>query len=229
MAGPLQGISDDPVKFEEAIRAIRARVPMTDETWDLLQAEEREFAFTVANVAQLDLVADVYDAITRAVEDGTTLEDFKADVGARLEASWGAEAPGRVETIFRTNVMGSYNAGRHEAAQALKKTRPYWRYEAVVDSRTSEICRPCDGVILDADSSWWRTHYPPMHPNCRCQVTTLTEDQAQAAGITSSPPSVQASDGFGKAPSAGGGGDWEPDPDAYPDALGEELSDALTG
>lgn len=44
-----------------------------------------EFAFTVADVAQLDMVVDVYEAIERAVAHGTTLDDFKADVGKSLE------------------------------------------------------------------------------------------------------------------------------------------------
>jgi SPP1 gp7 family putative phage head morphogenesis protein len=229
MADPTAAIPADPVKFEEAIRAIRRRVPMTDEAWDLLMAEEREFAFTVANVAQLDLVTDVYEAITRAVENGTTLEDFKAEVGEQLDAAWGEDDPARVETIFRTNVQSAYNAGRHESAQAVRRDRPYWRYEAIVDSRTSEICRPCDGVVLAADDPWWRTHYPPNHHQCRCVVTTLTASQAEREGISSRGPSVTAADGFGRAPSGGGGAEWEPEPDDYPDALAGELRDALAG
>lgn len=229
MADPTAAIPADPVKFEEAIRAIRRRVPMSDEAWELLELAEREFAFTVADVAQLDIVTDVYESITRAVENGTTLEDFKAEVGEKLEAAWGEDDPARVETIFRTNVQSAYNAGRHEAAQAVKQDRPFWRYECVVDSRTSEICRPCDGVVLEADDPWWRTHYPPLHPNCRCVATTLTREQAEAEGITSTPPRTEAADGFGAAPSGGGGADWEPDPNDYPDALADEMGEAVGG
>lgn len=531
---PLPGISPDPIRFEEAIAAIRRRVPMTEDVFDLLEADEQEFAFTVANVAQLDMVVDVYEAVERAVADGRTLQDFKADVGDALERAWGEEDPARIEcltgdnlvsgaviraahrrwyegdicevttsngrkftatpnhpmltrlgwvgagelregddlvgnsrkqnlralrdqheaqppasiaeifqalrlsgnserirgerfdfhgdgmdgevdvvrpnrrltvgsfaairepleqhifsmsaafgarfcgrcahlaiitkrcgfcdrpvgqartfdplryramtgskmmsqcvrafarkvsrlqfhlrevfaqhrwastageigpariakiagyagaldgragpansepgpsgdlrdaqsgeiefdrvvtvsvrmfrghvfnlstpfgyflldglytgnTIFRTNVMTSYNSGRHEAAQQVKKERPYWRFDGPIDNRTTDICRPCVGVILPADHPWWRTHYSPLHVNCRHRVSTLTKEQAEEQGITKSPPDVQAADGFGKPPSSSGGSSWEPDPADYPEDLAAALEEREAG
>src|SRR3954462_2154161 len=226
---PAAGISPDPLKFDEAIAAIRRRVPMTEDVWSQLEQDELEYAFTVADVAQLDLVVDVYEAIARAVEDGTTLDDFKEAVGDRLEEAWGEEAEAsRVETIFRTNVQGAYNSGRHEAAQAVKADRPFWRYQAVLDNRTSDTCEACDGTVLDADDPWFQTHYPPLHPNCRCIAVTLTERQAEREGISSGGPKVDVPDGFGAAPAGGGGTDWDPDPKDYPDAFRGELEDRLS-
>ncbi len=138
MADHATGISDDPVKFEAAIKAFRKKVPMTEDEWSELEADELQFAFTVANVTQLDLVVDVYEAIDRAIENGTTLEDFKAEVGDSLASEWGGDDPNTLETIFRTNVQGAYNGGRHAAADEMRDTRPYWRMDVVSDSRTSE-------------------------------------------------------------------------------------------
>lgn len=223
-------VTDDPLKFQEAIDAFRRRVPMTDDDFDQLSDDEREFAFTVAGVAQVELVADVYEAIERAIEDGTTLDDFQGQIGGQLEEGWGGEDPGRLENVFRTNVMGAYNAGRYDAATApaVARERPYWRFDGIEDSRTTEdICEPVISahVVLPADHDWWQTHYPPLHYNCRSVVTTLTEEQAQDEGITSSPPDVHALPGFGAAPS-GGGTDWEPDTSDLPtpirDAFEEE-------
>lgn len=173
----LLGITDDPVRFEEAIRAIRRRVPMTEETFSALEQEELAFAFTVADVAELDVVVDVYEAITRAVADGETFADFKARVGDELEEAWGEENPARLESIFETNTMSAYNSGRHEAAHAVKNERPFWRFDGPNDGRTSDICRPCVGIILPADHPWWRRHYPILHPRCfepLALVTTST-------------------------------------------------------
>lgn len=225
------GIPDDPARFEEAIAALRDRVPMTSELFDELEANEREFAFTVANVSQASVVADVYDAIERAVSKGTDFEVFRDDVGASLEESWGGEQPGRLETIFRTNVMASYNAGRFRlmTSPTVKAARPYVRWDVIDDSRTSdEICRPIlkAKVILPLDHPWTRTHWPPLHPNCRTVPTPLTEDEARAEGITSSPPSVHVVDGFGAAPSVSGG-DWEPEPEDYPEPMVGALEDKL--
>lgn len=128
-----------------------------------------------------------------------------------------------METIFRTNVQGAYNAGRHEVAQAVKKERPYWRYQAIRDSRTSEMCEECDGTVMAADSAWFRTHYPPLHPNCRCIAVTLTEAQAKREGISARGPNVKPAAGFGLAPTGGGRSDWEPEPQDYPKEFADEL------
>lgn len=227
MADEFLGISSDPVRFQEAIAALRRRVPMTDDAFSALEQQELEFAFTVADVAQLDVVLDVYEAIQSAVADGTTFEDFKAEVGEKLEAAWGEEDGARLETVFRTNVQTSYNGGRYEAAQRVKEDRPYWRFDGPDDTSTSDICRPCIGVVLAADHPWWQTHYSPLHHRCRHRVSTLTQAQAEREGITAHPPSVDVPSGFGLAPTGGGGSSWEPDPAEYPDAIRAALEDRL--
>lgn len=223
-------VPDDPIKFQEAIDRFRELVPMTDEEFDALTEAEQDFAFTVANVAQADLVAEVYDSIERAITDGTTLDDFKADVGDQLADAWGGEEPGRLETIFRTNVMDAYSSGRYDVmtAPAVAEARPYWRYDAVGDGgRTCDICEPCDGVVLPQDHPWWSRHYPILHPNCRCIATPLSEDEAKDEGITGSPPDVDPAPGFGTPPAGGGGSDWQPDTSDYPAGIGDELESRL--
>lgn len=230
MPDSMLGISDDPVRFEEAIKAIRRRVPMTDDAFSALKMEELEFAFTVADVAELDMVVDVYEAIQKAVADGETLNDFKARVGEQLETAWGGEDPARVEQIFRTNTMSSYNTGRFEAATHpdVMDARPYWRFDGPNDSRTTkDICLPCIGVILPADHPWWRTHYGNLHHNCRHRVSSLTKAQAEREGITRSPPDVKVPDGFGRIPSSAAA-KWEPASDEYPEDFRAALDDRLS-
>lgn len=127
----------DPDRFEEAIAAFRKRVPMTRKEWDDLNEAQREHAFMVSEVATADVVTDVCDAIDKAITEGSTLEDFKENVGDLLESSWGGPRPGRLDTIFRTNVQTAYNAGRHAifSAPAVKKARPYLRFDGVEDDR----------------------------------------------------------------------------------------------
>lgn len=225
------GIPDTPVRFDEAIQALRDKLPVTKSVWDELTADEREFAFTVANVAQADLVAETLDYMESAVRDGSTFEDFQAsDVVERLTDAWGGADPSRLESLFRTTTMTAYNEGRFRqmTSPAVAKARPYWRYDAIEDSVLAEcpICSRCAGVILPADDPWWRTHYPILHPRCRCIVTALSADEAESAGISSGGPSVKAVDGFGRAPSAPSYG-WEPDAADYPAAVADVLSDRL--
>ena len=212
-------VSADPVDFEEAIAWHRDRVHLTKKQRDALVGYAQKKAFTVAGVAQLDMVTEVWRAIDRALDEGTTLADFKKAVGEHLKSVWQGTvaAPGsRIETIFRTNVQLAYSAGRYEQALEVKDERPYWMFDAVLDSRTSDICETCDGTVCPADDPWWRTHQPPLHHNCRSSLTTLTPEQAGERGVSRRAPAVRASDGFGQPPSRD---EWEPDAGDYPREL----------
>lgn len=225
---PEVDFTDDPQRFEEATKAFRARVPMTDDEWDALEAAEREFAFKVSNVAQADMVAQVWEALAAAIENGETLDDFGARVGDLLTQSWGGADPGLLENIFRTNGLQAYSAGRHEifTAPTVKRARPYWRFDAIKDDRTTEICAECDGVIVAQDDRWWDDHVPGLHFQCRSHVTALSEKEAQREGITRHPPAIKAMEGFGRRPT-NAGRDWTPDLLGYPKEIASELADRI--
>lgn len=216
-------------RFEEAVHAFQRRLPVTPDAWAEMTAEERRRAFTVAGVAQADLVTDVWEAIDRAIRDGTTLEDFKADVGEMLESQWGGDDPSRLETIFRTNVQSAYMEGRYEvfSAPAVKEARPNFRFEIIDDDRVDDECADLEDVILPQDDSFWNTRTPPLHFNCRCSLTALSDDEADEEGRTTDPPDVEhAADGFGARPDVEGKG-WSPDLDGYPAAIADELARKL--
>ena len=48
-------------------------------------------------------------------------------------------------------------------------------FQAVLDDRTSPVCRACAGTRLRASDSWWDTHTPPLHPHCRSTVRPSTQ------------------------------------------------------
>jgi SPP1 gp7 family putative phage head morphogenesis protein len=221
----------DPAEFKEAIEAFRKRVPMSDAEWETLTTGEREYAFKVAQVAQADVVTQVYEAIDRAVTKGTTFEAFKASVAESLETSWGGEKPGRLETIFRTNVLGAYNEGRHAifTAPAVKRARPYWRFDGIEDARQSSICEALSkagGVLLPVDDPFWKSHVPPLHHNCRSTVVALSAEEAADEGVNDEAPDAEPDEGFGAAPGKEGL-DWDPDLSVYPAAIADELGDRL--
>lgn len=212
-------VSSDPVAFAEAIAWFRKRVPMTRAERDRLTDEARLRAFWVSHVAKADLVHQAWTAIDKALSKGTSLEDFKKEVGESLRAAWAGSVKDpawRLETIFRTNIQHAYAAGRHHQATApeVLADRPVWMFDAILDGRETPICEACDGTKLPADHSWWRTHTPPLHHNCRSSVITLTEEQA---GELSKAPKAQAQDGFGNAPRDDDA--WRPGHDRYPEQL----------
>jgi len=70
-----------------------------------------------------------------------------------------ARALVRTEVNFITNqaVLESYKAARIK----------YYEYTAVLDMRTSEICRSLHGKVFKVSEAKVGVNYPPMHPNCR--------------------------------------------------------------
>jgi SPP1 gp7 family putative phage head morphogenesis protein len=192
--------------FQEAIRYWRSRVPRREQDIDRLTEENQATAFTLAGVAQLDLVTDVWQALDRAIAQGTTFETFKQQVQESLFSAWGGEKPYRVETIFRTNVQTAYAAGRWEQMQdeEVVDIRPFSRFLAVLDTRTTVlICRPLADTVLLSDDPWWRSHWPPLHFSCRSTVLPLTREQASEVGMSRKRPAVAAQTGFGLTPDQG--------------------------
>jgi SPP1 gp7 family putative phage head morphogenesis protein len=209
----------DPGAYPQALDWFRQRVPLADVEFDKLGGDAHERAFKVAGVAQLDLATQVWEAVDAAIAKGTTLADFQDAIGEKLAEAWGGERrPYRVETILRTNLQHSYSRGRWEQQSdpVVKQFRPFWEFSAVMDLRTTSICQECNGVVRPADDPFWRSRNPPLHHQCRSTVISLTEEQAQARGVTPTPPDATPADGFGQAP---GADDWHPDLSKYPHEL----------
>ena len=75
---------------------------------------------------------------------------------------------------------------RWERIVRVADDRPYLRYVAVLDNRTSPEHRRWHGTVLRWDHPWWETHYPPNGQRCRCIVQQLSGDDLEAFGYTAS-------------------------------------------
>ena len=80
-------------------------------------------------------------------------------------------------------LQSEYNTSIGQAQQAQqwlqfeqgKEQFPYLRYIAVMDSNTSEICRPLNGVTLPVGHALWDKYSPLNHFNCRCVLEKLSK------------------------------------------------------
>lgn len=208
----------DPLQFDADVRWFRSRAPVPEPQWRVMEYRARRRAFWVAGATQLQVVTHVWHAIDEALARGLTFREFRSRVLDSLVSQWGGEIPGRLETIFRTNVQSAYSAGRWWALNdpAVLKVRPYWVYDAVLDSRTTEICRVRHGVALPHDHPWWRSNYPPLHFNCRSGVRAITERDALEREFKIPPEDPKPEGEFGLEPR---GWEWMPDPSQYPPQL----------
>lgn len=218
-------VKADPLAPEEAINFFRSKVALTDSEFYSLAEDARHMAFSAAGAARLDLVNELYGALSQAIEKGTTLQDFKDQIGAQMTEAWGHPNAPRLENIFRTNVMSAYGAGRW--AQMTKpealEVRPNGRYSALMDSRVCPLCAELNGTVLPLSSPFWLSHNPPMHHQDRCEVENLRGDEAKITAADKV-PTAEADPGFGIIPLTRS---WSPDLQAKEAAVAHIFSQRL--
>lgn len=74
-----------PLPFLEAIEHFRDKVTLTPEEFNALADEYKVKAFTVAGIAALDILNDIYQALLKALAEGLTMEEFRQSVNEVLE------------------------------------------------------------------------------------------------------------------------------------------------
>lgn len=172
----------EPVQPDAAIKFWQERAKLTWDQAKGLADGAKARAFYVTGLYQQDLVQLVSDGIEAALTNGETLPQFKARILQAIESQgWHGH---RVENIFRTNMQSAYSAGRYKKMQAVKKSRPYWQYLAVMDKRVRPSHAVLHGKVYPADHEFWGSNYPPNGFRCRCSVVTLSERQVKAQGLT---------------------------------------------
>ena len=157
--------------FAEAMAFFQAKDIVDPEAWSELDDKAKRRAFSVAGVTKANVLGDAWKAIDRALAKGTTFEDFKKEIGPKLEQTWSgsvANPSWRMETIFRTNVQSAYSAGRWQVTMDpdIVQIRPYRMFDAVMDA-------------------------------CRSGFISLSKEQAV---VTKKKPEIASSEGFGLPP-----------------------------
>lgn len=169
--------------------------------WQQMLDQAHDQSFTVAKAMRLDVLSDIREALEKALQEGQTLEQFIASLQPILEKQgwWGKQAivdsqgnaelvqlgsPRRLKTIYQTNLQSSYMAGRQAAMLESTETHPYWRYIAVMDSKTRPSHAVLNGKVYRHDDPVWSTIFPPNGFNCRCRVSALSEAALKRRGLT---------------------------------------------
>lgn len=171
------------VPFEEAIRYFRDKVKLPTETWTDIWQGMHSRAFVVAGATKNELLSDFYTAIDRALQEGTTIADFRKafdETVARNGWSYKGERGWRTGVIFDTNMRTAYAAGNYRQMMAVREARPYWRYLGGLSETPRQLHLKWSGTVLRYDDPWWDTHYPPNDWGCKCEVTSHPQDEIDA-------------------------------------------------
>ncbi len=222
----------EPVSFQEAEEYFRDKVALTPEEFASLGKEYKTKAFTVADIAALDIINDIMGEAQKAIKEGLTVQQFRKNVNEIMERKgWEGVTPYRADNIFRNNIQTAYNIGRFRQMTDpnIMEARPYWMYDAVNDRRTRPTHMAMDGMVVPADDPFWNTWYPPNGYRCRCQVRNLSERDMQRTGrqVTKEVPKMVEPPGQLARPLIPDKGfdynpalkAWEPDMSKYPDVL----------
>lgn len=181
---------------------------LTPEEFYALSDAYRTRAFTASRLMSEELVRQAYDALQRALEEGSTLRDFARSLGEG-DVVAGQGSTGYLETVFRTNVQGAYGAGRYRQIRAvaqdpdLAAARPFVEYRTAGDTRVRQNHAALDRTVFRIDDPDWGRFAPPSGFNCRCSVVTRRArdvDPSQVRGAGDVPDDAQPDPGFDAPP-----------------------------
>ena len=170
--------------FADAKRFFESLDLLSKPSFLAASTEIQQRSFTVAGVLSDQMLLVVQDELAKAIQEGDDLRRFSKRIRPRLKQAGFLENLGfladgtralnasHIETVFRTNVLQTYNTGRfmYQSSPAVMATHPVWEVRVVRDRRTRNSHRKLHGIRLLANDPFWKTAYPPFGYNCRCRV-----------------------------------------------------------
>jgi len=231
--------------FQEAIEWFAEKgLTISPDSWRGVWRQENARAFTVARVTMMDVLTSIMDETRKAIDTGTTVEEFKRSLIPMLEATgwWTPEgeravvempdgtirkrlAPWRLDLIYRTNVRSAYAVGRYQQLMATAEQRPLWMYMHDHPAVPRESHLAMHGKVYDYRHPFWDTWYPPNGFGCKCYVKSLSLDEAREMGIEpeTSGVSEEPDEGWDYNAARVGLDSWQPDLGKYSETLAREF------
>ena len=180
--------------------------------WSEVWQEQNIQAFTIAKMTSATLLDEVHQSLAKAMRTGQPFEEWRREAIRKLEGRWLGRTQGelwdelppaekakrqppteaernqvikesRLTTIFTTNMLSAYQAGRYQQLKESVEEYPYWRYKSMGDSHVRPAHRALNGKVFRADDPFWASHYPPNGFNCRCSVEPLDDYDLKLDGL----------------------------------------------
>lgn len=122
-------------------------------------------------IASITGIADetekkIRQVISDAVIRGKSMNDIAGELTEQIGITFN-----RAKTIARTEVMYAFNTVAQEEYKHYDVKKVEWLTAS--DERTCPICKPLNGKIFDID----KAPDIPAHPNCRCVLLPVIEEE----------------------------------------------------
>ncbi len=177
--------------FDEAIKYFRNKIPIPTENWRQFEAEQHDFAFTIAGLTKASLLDDARYLVDRGIAEGASFDEFKKDFRKLIERRGWTPTPlpagpkdYRLRIIYETNIRRAYSAGRYKQLNDpdILKSRPYrmWSHGDSRNPRETHIA--LDGKVFDATDKFWEVAHPSCAYGCKCRAYSLSEKDLKRMG-----------------------------------------------
>ncbi len=173
--------------------------------------EEHATAFTVAKAMQLDVLSDIKGAVEKAIEKGTTFEQFKKELkptlmqkgwwgkremtdpltGETITAQLGSDR--RLKTIYSTNLRSAYQKGQYDRTME-SDLHPYLMYRIGASVHHREQHLRWNNLIRPKDDPIWNSIFPPNGYGCKCYTVAVTQarkEKYERDGVPTYNPDTQ--------------------------------------
>jgi SPP1 gp7 family putative phage head morphogenesis protein len=140
----------------------RDKVQVSPSEFRELENEAKLRAFAVSGIAKGDELSTVYLALQKAVDQGTSFEQFQKECAGIFERrGWTGKRAWRIDNIFRTNIQTAYNVGHYQQLMQDRDVLEYWQYSAINDRRVRPTHLAMDNRVWPANHPVWATWFPP--------------------------------------------------------------------
>lgn len=179
-------------KNEAAVAFLKGKPAVSRQVFDKLLPELKARAFTLTG---LEGAANVMQAVRDRIAElpaGAAWDEVKKDVAADISPylvdpnasdedrdRQAVAAIRRAELVMRIHGYQAYMAAQHETLERQKDVFTHWQYVTVGDERVRDSHAALDGLVLPADSPFWRDHYPPWEWGCRCDIVPLMDTDVE--------------------------------------------------
>ncbi len=185
-------------RFVEAIDQMAQRTDLLPKDQFLaLHGLNRARAWTVARVAEVDLLKDLHDAVGQAIEGGQSWREFKDSLDHIMEQrGWSGLEPWHAKIVYEQNVNMAWSAGR--TMQAQDAGVRHWRKLPSQSLAPRPEHQRYDNQVFTFE----QMTPPPWGFGCKCEWEPVFDEE-----ITGETPVPRIS-GPADQPPAGGEFEW---------------------
>lgn len=173
-------------RFSDAIDMMAQRTDLLPKAEFLkLEGMNRSRAWTVARVADLDILKDLHGAVGQAVEGGQSHREFLDSLDdVMAKRGWGGLEPWHAKIVYDQNVGMAYTTGRTSQARDAGVSK--WRkLPSTSRNPRSEHAR-YDGQVFTFDEM----EPPPWDFGCNCGWEVVFDDEVEPDQVDRRKPNL---------------------------------------